>query len=217
MEKHRILWVIFSISLLLVVVLAGGLYFLKPIQDNSLATAVKSGPVPFDTFEFVRGDSEPPGLDVEEQERQMEEMVIVVGEKEGGSAVPEAEIEPRLPIPLSTPSSSQAKRRPSRPAPQKVTEIATPAPKPVRVTEYWIQAGSYRSRSRAEALSHVLSDQGLQSKIMTRDIDGNTYYRVRIGPYNRQAEAKKFLSWVRATKGFESSYISQVYAQRTVN
>ncbi len=42
MEKHRILWVIFSISLLLVVVLAGGLYFLRPIQDNSLATAVKS-------------------------------------------------------------------------------------------------------------------------------------------------------------------------------
>ena len=213
MEKHRILWVIFSISLLLVVVLAGGLYFLRPTQDKDLATAAKNGPLPFDTFEYVRGDSEPPGLDVEEQEGQMEEMVIVVGEKDDGSAEPEVKIEPRI----TAPTSTRAKSPVSRPAPSKETKIATPAPKPVRVTEYWIQAGSYQSRSRAEALSGALSDQGLQSKIMTREIDGITYYRVRIGPYRRQAEAKKFLSWVRATKGFESSYISQVYAQRTVN
>ena len=34
MERNRVLWVIFSISLFLVVVLAGGLYLLRPVSKR---------------------------------------------------------------------------------------------------------------------------------------------------------------------------------------
>ena len=38
MERNRVLWVIFSISLFLVVVLAGGLYLLRPVTDKETAS-----------------------------------------------------------------------------------------------------------------------------------------------------------------------------------
>jgi cell division protein FtsN len=84
----------------------------------------------------------------------------------------------------------------------------------VTVTEYWIQAGSYTSSSRAQEVADALEDQGLICKITTRTLSGTTYYRVRIGPYMSKGEAEKFLEWVKAVKGFESSYISMVYAKR---
>jgi cell division protein FtsN len=86
----------------------------------------------------------------------------------------------------------------------------------VSVTEYWIQAGSYTSSSRAQEVAQALEDQGLVSKITTRAMSGKTYYRVRIGPYQSKPEAEKFLEWVKAVKGFESSYISMVYTKRRV-
>ena len=90
----------------------------------------------------------------------------------------------------------------------------TPQPREVRVTEYWIQAGSYTSPSRAQEVAVVMEERGLVSKISTRTLSGKTYYRVRIGPYMSKGEAEKFLEWVKAVKGFESSYISMVYAKR---
>ncbi|MCF7949590.1 MAG: SPOR domain-containing protein, partial [Spirochaetia bacterium] len=42
------------------------------------------------------------------------------------------------------------------------------------------------------------------------------YYRVRIGPYQEKEEALKFLTWVKEKEQFSSSYISQVYRNKTV-
>ena len=235
MERNRVLWVIFSISLFLVVVLAAGLYLLRPVRDGDaeVATGQTSPLRSFDAFEYVRGKSELPV--VEEEPEEAEEMVIIVGEREEAPSeeaeaalpeVPEKAVPPRLDsqapetapkpgAPAATAPVARSTPAPSRTRPT-TTPVAKPAPRPreVSVTEYWIQAGSYTSPSRAQEIASVLEEQGLVSKITTRTLSGTTYYRVRIGPYMSKAEAEKFLDWVKAVKGFESSYISMVYAKR---
>jgi cell division protein FtsN len=260
MERNRVLWVIFSISLFLVVVLAGGLYLLRPVTDKDaeVATGQTSPLRSFDAFEYVRGKSDLPPL--EEETEEAEEMVIIVGEKEdSGEEEPEAApplpekalspvkdqqqtgttprsvapvartatppaATPRTRTPASSPvartptpvSRAPAARTPATRTPSGRAQVAKPAPQPreVSVTEYWIQAGSYTSPSRAQEVVGVLEQQGLVSKITTRTLSDKTYYRVRIGPYMNKGEAEKFLEWVKAVKGFESSYISMVYAKR---
>jgi cell division protein FtsN len=245
MERNRVLWVIFSISLFLVVVLAGGLYLLRPVteKDAEVATGKASPLRGFDAFEYVRGKSELPA--VEEEPEEAEEMVIIVGEREEAPSeepeaafpeVPEKAVAPRLdskpggtapvaaapaptaPVmrPSTTPSVTRPTAAPVARAPAARPPAAKPAPQPreVSVTEYWIQAGSYTSPSRAQEVAGVMEEQGLASKISARTLSGTTYYRVRIGPYLSKGEAEKFLEWVKAVKGFESSYISMVYAKR---
>ena len=65
MERNRVLWVIFSISLFLVVVLAGGLYLLRPAAgpDAEVARGQTTPLRSFDAFEYVRGKSELPAVE----------------------------------------------------------------------------------------------------------------------------------------------------------
>jgi cell division protein FtsN len=86
----------------------------------------------------------------------------------------------------------------------------------VRVTEYWIQAGSFSSAARADEVSRRLGEQGLAPRTTTRDLNGKTHFRVRVGPYTSRAEAEKFLGWIRELKGFETSYISMVASRRSM-
>jgi cell division protein FtsN len=248
MERNRVLWVIFSISLFLVVVLAGGLYLLRPVTDRDAEVAAgQTSPLRgFDAFEYVRGKSELPAI--EEEPEEAEEMVIIVGEREetppeepeAAFELPEKAVPPELdsqapetapratapaptaPVarPSTTPSTTRPAAAPVARTASRREPAARPAPKPapqprdVSVTEYWIQAGSYTSPSRAQEVAASLEEQGLMSKITTRSLSAKTYYRVRIGPYMSKGEAEKFLEWVKAVKGFESSYISMVYAKR---
>ncbi|UCF98261.1 MAG: SPOR domain-containing protein [Spirochaetaceae bacterium] len=237
MERNRVLWVIFSISLFLVVVLAGGLYLLRPVSEKDAGVAAGQTPPVrgFDAFEYVRGKSQLPEL--AEEPEEAEEMVIIVGEREETPPEqptevlepPEKAVQPTVDTritqtrPAATaPTVARPVARPTTtpraaaPAASRPTTAQKPAPRPreVSVTEYWIQAGSYTSPSRAQEVTAALEDQGLVAKITTRAISGNTYYRVRIGPYLSKAEAEKFLEWVKAVKGFESSYISMVQAKR---
>lgn len=229
MERNRVLWVIFSISLFLVVVMAAGLYFLRPVSREGAEMAAREAPSlrSFDAFEYVRGKSQLPEL--EEEREEPGDMVIIVGEKE--EKLPAGKQEGQLPrapiVPAPSPQAAPTvpekavapvQSKPVQPAAAApaARPAAKPAPREVKVTEYWIQAGSYTSPSRAEEVAAVLEEQGLASKITTRALSGKTYYRVRIGPYQSKAEADKFLEWVKAVKGFGSSYISMVYTQRRV-
>ena len=103
------------------------------------------------------------------------------------------------------------------PSPVVAKPSPPPQPKTVQTTQYWIQAGSYRSQSRAEETRFNLSKRGWDGRIVTREVGGDLYYRVRLGPYETEAEAEKFLSWIRDIDSFESSYVSQVYFSRTLN
>ncbi|MBN1410061.1 MAG: SPOR domain-containing protein [Spirochaetales bacterium] len=76
--------------------------------------------------------------------------------------------------------------------------------------EYWIQAGSYKSKQSAFDLNDKLKESGLSAQIRTKEVYGVTHYRVRIGPFANQQEAIKFLYWLKKIEGMEDSYISLV-------
>jgi DedD protein len=234
MEGKKVLWVVFSIALALVVVLAGGLFLLRPRQPRSAAAPAGAAPSlqGYDPYEYVRGTSEPPGLTLPPAESQP--VVIVVGEPPATQVPqqpplpPEQAFEPQ-PLPAKTIAPQAAARPPSvvqaapavkpaaKPAAQAAAKPAPKAaPKAVRVTEYWIQAGSFSSAARAEEVARRLEERGLAARTSTRDLNGKTHFRVRVGPYASKAEAEKFLGWIRELKGFEASYISMVAGQHAM-
>ncbi|MBA7681015.1 Cell division protein FtsN [subsurface metagenome] len=215
MEKNRILWVLLSVTLFLVVVLAGGLYLLRPIREDTGAEPSAASTIQgFDSFEYVRGREELPGLALGEQEP--EEMVIIVGEKEAEKAEKEETAVVKAAPKEKRPEPVLETAKPKEAAPLKREEPAEPAPRRVRVAEFWIQTGAYKSHARAELTASSLEERGLPGRITTRQISGQTYYRVRLGPYITRKEAEKFLEWVKAIRGLESSYISLVYSQRLI-
>jgi DedD protein len=222
MEKKNILLVIGSVTLFLVVVLAAGLWLFWPESQGKGRTASVSVKQPgsegFDTFEYYRGRQDLPGLaDPKATPPKDGPLTLSIGET--APQTPPVSVQPR-------PAAAQQQAAPASPgtvttptAPGSATVAARPAsaapprattPRLTRVSEYWIQAGSYKSRVGAEGLNKKLAEAGLPGTITTRDVSGETYFRVRIGPYKSQSEADKFLGTVRGLDGLASSFISVV-------
>ena len=133
-----------------------------------------------------------------------------------GSATAAAQPAP-APAPQKVASPPQRTVSKPAPAPTHVATSAPPAPKQVRVVQHWIQVAAYTSDFRAEQAKKLLEQKGITGKVMSRDINGKTYFRVRVGPYLSDQEAKKFLSEIKKTTEFRSSYIALVYAYQNAN
>ena len=96
-----------------------------------------------------------------------------------------------------------------------VAEAPKPAPKPAAVSKpapkseaaYWVQIGSYTQKSGADKVKANLSERGLVSVIFDGNVQGKTYYRVRVGPYVSRAEADYWLRFVKDIDGFENSQV----------
>jgi DedD protein len=73
--------------------------------------------------------------------------------------------------------------------------------------DYWIQTGAFSALVRAEGAKETLAAKGLSSIIDDREVDGQTWYRVRVGPYTSENEANYWLSLVRAIDGFDQSQV----------
>ncbi|MDR0910517.1 MAG: SPOR domain-containing protein [Spirochaetaceae bacterium] len=82
-------------------------------------------------------------------------------------------------------------------------------PKANAWTAWWVQTGSYSNKSWAEESQKALSDKGITSVIETRDVEGKTWYRVRVGPYTSEEEAEFWKKLIVSIKGFENSQIWQ--------
>ena len=61
--------------------------------------------------------------------------------------------------------------------------------------KYFVQAGSFSSREVADNLTARLTHFGNIST-MPADVNGNRYYRVRMGPYTCEADARKALAQI---------------------
>lgn len=114
-------------------------------------------------------------------------------------------------------TSSGTARTPSASAPtsaasttSRTTATNVAAASPTIRQEYWIQAASLSSRSRAEDLQARLKANTLSAIISIHEIDGTAWYRVRIGPYPNKAEADGWLSRIRGMAGCEEAYVSMV-------
>ena len=241
MEQQKTLWIIFSVTLfLLIVVAVGFIWFLPPdvtpLADAETAKQAVTDPTGgYDPIEWVREDEKVPGLEESEGVEggnEGDDILIVYGESDRevtdteGTASTEgikpspAENVIRVAEPTTPRTSVVVVPRQTAPTPRVATPptaaVTTP-PRNVNVTQYWIQAGAYKSRARAESAQESLSSEGWSARIISRDVDSETFFRVRIGPYDNKGEAEKFLGWIKGIDSFESSYISQVYTSRRVN
>ena len=88
----------------------------------------------------------------------------------------------------------------------KQTAAAASAPKK-SYRDYWVQAGSFSTRERADGVKNTLNTKGISAIVSNQEINGNTYYRVRIGPYTSQNEADYWLAMVKSIDGFQDSQI----------
>jgi DedD protein len=226
METRNVLLVVASVSLFLIIVLAAGLWLFWPQpRDSQRAAAVPAEPLVgaedsgFDTFEYYRGREALPDL----AEESPDELTLTFGEVEEGvaeeavtverrtaTAAPTTRQVPAVSAPASTTPAATQPRRPAASAQPSSRPVAAKRPQSVQIQEYWIQTASYTSRTRAETLSERLGQMGIAGAIKTREIDGTTYFRVRIGPYRNRDEADKFLGYIKGIQGLESSYISRV-------
>ncbi len=116
----------------------------------------------------------------------------------------------------------------SRPGPEPVTPVAPPAASvapptapsgaaPSGVTpesrgddraSYLLQAGAFRSSSDAEAMKARLALIGFEAKVLTAEVNGQTMYRVRIGPYAALDAMNRARARL-AENGIEASVVRQ--------
>jgi DedD protein len=106
---------------------------------------------------------------------------------------------------------TQAAPAASRPA---ATATTTARPATRTINDFWIQTGAFSAMVRAEDAKERLESKGLVSLIETREIDGRTWYRVRLGPYTSEREANHWLAIVKEIDGFGGSQVRQTVRQQ---
>lgn len=82
-------------------------------------------------------------------------------------------------------------------ASQPLPKLATSSPKANSQGHYFVQAGSFSQQNIAEDLGRKLSEFG-SSNTIPADVKGKRYYRVRLGPYAKEADAEATLTKVQA-------------------
>lgn len=75
---------------------------------------------------------------------------------------------------------------------------------------YWIQIFATTNKDRALQIKKEFENRGITPSIITKTINNNVYYRVRIGPYFNKAESNKFLQWVKENASYQDAYISTI-------
>ncbi len=215
MNRQVLLWAILAVTLLVVVILGAGLWLLRdtpavpvggaatpePTVTPYFDLAYQSGPLPgLQTPSPTPETSPSPGIEEQKfsygpgpSERPAEAVSTPHAEKQAAPA-------PRQ-TPCPTPKARTASTRQTY-----VPKTQPAAKRPV--ARYWIQTGSYKSKSKADFRNATLVENGISGLIIPKTVHGDTYFRVRVGPYSVKAEAEKWLTWIKKLDGFEQSYIS---------
>lgn len=94
---------------------------------------------------------------------------------------------------LETAVRSSSKKRPHISRDKTVADTQIPDD-PER---YWIQLGSFSSRSNADNLKQTLREDDLEAEIKRVKVGGRNYYRVRVGPYSSRQQALDMLRQMR--------------------
>lgn len=117
--------------------------------------------------------------------------------------------------PAATPTTTAAKTSPKPAAqppaaatvPAAATAVAKTATPPAG--DFWIQAGSFSVKDNADSLKATIQAKNLPAIVGVKDINGKSYYTVKIGPYQSREEATKWLSAVKAVEGAGKSFVTQ--------
>ncbi len=242
-EQKKLLWISLSACAFVLVLGATGLFLFAPKKGAAAAPATirnVAAPKSADPQEFLM--TPPPAPSFEQPRTAAGDVVIVYGEKpaslEGAGATPaatpgaaapsaatpsagsptagtpSAATAPSVPAPSPAATAPKASAKPSKTVPAKTASAKTQAPKKAPSEEYWIQAASFASRGRADELKDALAAKGIASLISVKDIDGKSWYRVRIGPYSAKAEAEGWLARLKALPGCSEAYVSKTVVER---
>ena len=178
--------------------------------------------VPVDAFDLVQNPSDVPGLQPPPEgmiQQNSDYYVTSYGTS------PETVISVPKPSSAAVPDTAPAgkavqapKPAVSAPAASRPVATAKPQPKPAATqpkaeprpsNDYWVQTGAFSTIAKAEGVKETLATKGITSIIENRDVNGSTFFRVRVGPYTSQNEANYWLSLIKSIGGFEESQVRQ--------
>jgi DedD protein len=232
METKKILWTVLSVTIALVVASGIALALTYPRGDSAwtpASVAAVSPPRAASPDVYVRA-VEPmpvPPPPVAPPSSTGTAIIVIYGDKPSAATLTVPQTAPAAPatanpIPAavpkpytpasSTPATSTKPTSAKAAAAASVKGESAPVAKTARpksVSEYWIQAAAFTSRSRADDLQRDLAGKGLSTLITMKDIDGATWYRVRVGPYTSETEAKGWLEKIRVISGCGEAYVSK--------
>jgi len=114
---------------------------------------------------------------------------------------------PESPAP-ATPASAPPVATAAPTAPPAAPPAAAPDVRGDDRASYLLQAGAFRSSSDAEAMKAKLALIGFEARVLTADVNGQTMYRVRIGPYAQLDTMNKARARL-AENGIEASVVRQ--------
>lgn len=180
---------------------------LRGLQDASSSSPIQEN--------RIYPNGEPSEIAAKTSEPKQEPKAVINVSRPQTAAVPSTSQEkPQAKPPAQTaaPVQAAAKPKPVSPVPSKPAASAAAPKKAAR--DFWIQAGSYSSRDRADNVKKNLSDKGITAIITNQQVNNQMYYRVRIGPYTTQNEADYWLSMIKSINGFESSQVWESQSRR---
>ncbi|MDR0402118.1 MAG: SPOR domain-containing protein [Treponema sp.] len=117
-------------------------------------------------------------------------------------------VKPQSPRQVSLPVEKVSAKPAAKPAASAVL-----SPKKI-YNDFWVQAGSFSTRERADGVKKNLDDKGVAALITNQQINDQTFYRVRVGPYTSRNEADYWLAMIKSIDGFEDSQIWESQSRR---
>ena len=243
MEKKKLLIVAISVGVFLVLTIGAAILVFTPKNTPPATSALASYPaqeidtgitVPppaasagqpasLDPVDLVRRPGDVPGLQSppEGTTRQTEDFqssaeTLISVPKPSTAAVPDAAPAGRA-APRSsaeTPRAQPASTPQAAASPPANAAQAKPAAQTRVYNDYWVQTGAFSTVTKAESVKATLSSKGINSIIENGEINGNTLFRVRVGPYTSQNEANYWLSLIKSIDGFEDSQVRQTQSRR---
>lgn len=120
-----------------------------------------------------------------------------------GAATPEAPAAPQA-TPAAVPVPPPVL---TAPAPQTASPAEPPAERAAdKASSYLLQVAAYRSQEDAESTKGRLALVGLEAAIARAEVNGTTFWRVRVGPFKDIDEANRARTRL-SENGFDSSII----------
>ena len=233
MDTKKVLWTVLCVVIALVVAsgMALALAFPRAASPGAPATvaavAPPRSPAPDEYLRSIEPAPVPSTVPAPTPDAAAasgaSDIIVVYGDKPAPTALPgiapsasaQATTSQPVPKPYAPAPASPVASKPAA-AQSSSSAAAKPAAKaPVTVAEYWIQAAAFTSRTRADDLQRELAAKGLSTLITVKDLDVVTWYRVRIGPYTNEREAKGWLEQIRVVAGCADAYVSKQTVQRS--
>ena len=108
-----------------------------------------------------------------------------------------------LPPPLAAPPPDR--KAPERKLPEpKAREQRPVEVRPTNPSAYTVQVGAFREKRLAEMLRQRLRQRGYSAHVMTSGARTAKFYRVRLGEFDTQGEAKRFVTRLKHQMGLDA-------------